>query len=51
MELIKKLRGSIPDQIELENTIATAKQLVAQLEYVAMMADVDLDPEEEPEEE
>ena len=46
MELVKKLRGSIADQITLENTIARAAQLEAKLEYVAMMADVDLDPEE-----
>ena len=51
MELVKRLRGSIADQIELENTIARAKQLEARLEYVAMMADVDIDPEEAPEEE
>ena len=53
MELVKKMRGSIADQIELENTIARAKQLEARLEYVAMMADVDIDidPEEAPEEE
>jgi hypothetical protein len=51
MELVKRLRGSIADQIELENTIARAKQLEARLEYVAMMADVDIDPEEDPEEE
>ena len=51
MELLKRLRGSIADQIELENTIARAKQLEARLEYVAMMADVDIDPEEDPEEE
>lgn len=50
MELVKRLRGTIADAVELENTIARAKQLEARLEYVAMMADVDIDPEEDPEE-
>ena len=51
MELVKKLRGTIEEQIENENTRAKAAQLEALLEYVAMMADVDIDPEEDPEEE
>lgn len=51
MELVKRLKGTIAEQIELENTIARANKLAAQLEYVAMMVDVELDPEEEPEEE
>ena len=51
MELVKKMRGSIADQAEMENAIAKADKLEAMLEYVAMMADVELDPEEDPEEE
>lgn len=48
-ELVKKLRGTIEDSITLENTIAKAAQIEAKLEYLAMMEDIDLDPEESEE--
>ena len=50
-ELVKRLKGSIGDKIEMENTIAKAAQIEAKLEYLAMMEDIDLNPEESEEEE
>lgn len=48
-ELVKKIKGSIEDEIVMENTVAKAAQIEAKLEYLAMMEDIDLDPEESAE--
>ena len=46
MELIKKRTQPIDEQIELENAKAKTAQIEAKLEYLAMMADIDIEPEE-----
>jgi len=45
MELITRKKGSIQDQIKLENALAKVAQAEAKIEYLAMMTDVDLDVE------
>lgn len=44
MPSIARLFGSLLDRHLLENATAKAAQNAADIEYVAMMADVDLDP-------
>lgn len=44
--MLERLFGSLLARHLLENAVSKAAQNAADIEYVAMMADVDLNPEE-----
>jgi hypothetical protein len=43
---VRRLNGTIEEKIAMENTIAKTAQLEANVDYIAMMADIDLTEEE-----
>lgn len=47
---VKKLNGTIQEKVELENAVAKMAQMEANVDYIAMMADVDLTDEDGGEE-
>jgi len=47
MSLVKKINTSVADAREFENLKAENEKLKAQLNYVAVMTDVDLDDNDE----
>ena len=51
MEGFKKMTGDVREAREYEGMVADSRQLKADLLYVAMMADVDLDEDDMEEEE
>lgn len=51
MEGFKKMTGDVREAREYEGMVADSRQMKADLLYVAMMADVDLDEDDMEEEE
>ena len=49
MATYKKVRGSVEEQREYEQLLADSQKMQADLMYVAMMSDVDLDEGEDEE--
>ena len=51
MEGFKKMTGDVREAREYEGMVADSRQLKADLLYIAMMADIDLDEDDMKEEE
>lgn len=51
MEGFKKMTGDVREAREYEGMVADSRQLKADLIYIAMMADIDLDEDDTEEEE
>ena len=51
MEDFKKMTGDVREAREYEGMVADSRQLKADLLYIAMMADIDLDEDDMEEEE
>lgn len=51
MEGFKKMTGDVREAREYEGMVADSRQLKADLLYIAMMADIDLDEDDMEEEE
>ncbi len=51
MEGFKKMTGDVREAREYEGMVADSRQLKADLIYIAMMADIDLDEDDMEEEE
>lgn len=51
MEGFRKMTGDVREAREYEGMVADSRQLKADLLYIAMMADIDLDDYDEEEEE
>ena len=51
MVIIKRISMPLYERAALDNALAQAAKNAADLEYISMMADIDLEPEEEEAEE
>ena len=51
MERFKKMAGDVREAREYEGMVADSRQMKADLLYIAMMADIDLDEDDMEEEE
>lgn len=47
MVIIKRISMPLYERAALDNALAQAAKNAADLEYISMMADIDLEPEEE----
>lgn len=47
MVIIRRISMPLYEQAALDNALAQAAKNAADLEYISMMADIDLEPEEE----
>lgn len=47
MVIIRRISMPLYERAALDNALAQAAKNVADLEYISMMADIDLEPEEE----